>query len=295
MFYTSFVRKTTFIATVLGCLSAVSRAQSTFAFQGLYAGNSGAFTSIDGNGSPNNGSNPFVTSHSFIGNDSHGSQQTMTVSGSAWSNASYGKIHISGQGTVTNPYYNSNNSPYYDGNFDPNGSPDLLAINGNAGWSDTFTYTGIQGTGYKVNYYFRLEGVVSGDIEAGLNFSTSDPGGQSFNPRTHLANELWITPFYQIDWNQPFNVSADFYAGMNTHVSQHAEAVSYSGSANYGNTLELAGMVVVDANGNEVTGWTMSSASGTTYPTGAVPEPSSVIGVLLGLGYLARYRRNKGL
>jgi PEP-CTERM motif len=295
MFTISFVRKAALSATALICLSTISNAQSTFAFQGLYAGNSGAFTSIDGNNGPTNSSNPFTASHSFTGQDSHGNQQTMTVSGSAWSNASYGKIHINGQGTVSNPYYNSNNSPYFDGNFDPNGSPDLLAINGNAGFTDVFTYTGLNGAGYKVNFYFRLEGTVSGDIEAGLNFSTSDPAGLSFNPRTYVGNELWITPYYQVDWNQPLSISADFYAGLNTHVSEHAEGISYSASADYGNTLELAGMVIVDASGAEVTGWTMTSASGTTYPSGAVPEPSSVIGVALGLGYLVRRRKNSRL
>ncbi len=236
-----------------------------------------------------------MTAHDFTGMDSHGNQQTMTISGSAWSNASYGKIHVHGQGTITNPYYNSANSPYFDGTLDPNGSPDLLAINGNAGFTDSFTYTGLTGSGYKVNFYFRLEGTVSGDVEAGLNFSTSDPAGQSFNPRTHVGNELWITPYYQVDWNQPLAISADFYAGLNTMVSQHAEGLSYSASADYGNTLELAGMVVVDANGTEVTGWTMSSASGTNYPTGAVPEPSSVLGVALGLGYMIRRRKMKQL
>jgi hypothetical protein len=269
-------------------LYSFSSAQSTFAFQGLYAGNSGSFTAIEGNGGPTNSSNPFVTTHDFTGLDSQGNQQTMTISGSAWSNASYGKIHIHGQGTVTNPYYNSANSPYFDGNLDPNGSPDLLAINGNAGWNDTFTYTGLQGTGYKVNFYFMLSGNASGDVEAGLNFNTSDPSGGSYNPRTNLGNALWITPFYQVDWNQPFNLSADFYAGLNTHVSDHLEGVSYSALADYADTLDLAGMTIVDANGDIVDGWSMTSASGTTYPTGPVPEPASIFGIAIGVACMIR-------
>jgi hypothetical protein len=287
----SSLAKLIFVGTIAGTMSSLCSAQSLFAFQGLYAGNGGAFTMIDGNGSANSSSTPFVASHSFTGLDSSNNTQTMTIHGSAWSNSSYGKIHIESEGWVENPYFNSSNSPYFDGTLDENGSPDLLAINGNAGWTDEFTYTGLQGTGYKVNFYFKLDGTVSGDVEAGLNFSTSDPAGQSYNPRTHDGNELWITPFYQVDWNQPFMVNADFYAGLNTHVSEKTEGVSFYSSAKYGNTLTLAGMTVVDANGNEVHGWSVSSASGTNYPVGAVPEPATMASIALGIGVLLRRRK----
>jgi hypothetical protein len=276
-------------------LTSLSAAQSKFAFQGLYAGNGGAFTAVDSNGSETTGANPFSVQHSFSGKDSKGKNQTMTISGSAWSYVDYGKIHIDGQGTVTNPYYSAANSPYYDGTFDPNGSPDLLAINGNAGFSDVLTYSSPQnagGTGYLVNFYFRLEGSTSGDTLAGLNFTTSDPLVGSYNPRTKNGYELWVTPSYHMEWNQNLTINADFFAGFNTQVSQHAEGVSYSGSARYGNTLELAGMRVLDSNGNEVRDFTVNSASGTAYNPSPVPEPCSLIALGLGgLGLLKRRSR----
>ena len=266
------------------------------AFQGIYAGNFGNFTGITGNGGPNDASNPFHDTVTFTGNDRNGDLQQMTLTGTAYSSAEFGKIHVYGSGTVTNSYYNPTNAPYTDqnGNVNVNGSPDLLAVHGNAGWSDSFTYTGLQGTGYKVNYYFALEGTATGDVEAGLNFSTSDPGGLPYNPRTNQGSALWITPFYQVDWGAPFDVSADFYGGMTTYVSQKPDGSSYSATGNYADTLTLAGMEVVDANGNPVTGWSMTSASGTLYPLAPpTPEPGALalFGSLVSLGTLGGVRR----
>ncbi len=268
------------------------------AFQGIYAGNSGGFANILGNGSPNDASNPFQGSANFTGNDHRGNPQQMTVSGTAYSSANFGQIHVYGSGTVTNSYYNPANQPFTDsnGNVNPNGSPDLLAVHGNAGWTDTFTYTGLQGTGYKVNYYFALEGTASGDVEAGLNFSTSDPNGPSYNPRTSQGSALWITPDYQVDWGVPFNISTDFYGGMTTYVSQKLDGSTYTATGNYADTLTLAGIQVRDANGNPVSGWSVTSASGTQYPLGApVPEPGS-LALWMGavsIGTLSVFRRRR--
>ncbi len=277
------------LAILGGAIAA--RAQSLEAFQGLYVGNGGAFTAIDSNGGANDVNSAFNTSASFTGMNGNGDQQTMTVSGSAYSSAGYGNMHVFGQGTVSNSYYNASNSPMYDGNFDPNGSPDLIAIHGNAGWSDTFTYWGTQLSGYKVNYWFQLEGTVSGDIEAGLNFSTSDGSVLPFQPRTTLGNVLWISPDYDVVWGVPFDVNADFYAGMTTYASTKADGSTYSSSADYSNTLTLAGIVITDPNGNVFNDWTLESASGTNYAHGAVPEPTSILALLSGLGLLGVRRR----
>jgi hypothetical protein len=201
-------------------------------------------------------------------------------------------------GTVTNSYYNPANQPYTDqnGNVNVNGSPDLLAVHGNAGWNDTFTYTGLQGTGYKVNYYFALHGTATGDVEAGLNFSTSDPNGPSYNPRTSQGSALWITPFYQVDWGTPFNASADFYGGMTTYVSLKADGRTYTATGDYANTLDLTGIQVVDSNDQPVSGWSLTSASGTQFPLGSpVPEPGS-LALLFGvasLGTLSSLHRRR--
>ena len=261
------------------------------AFQGIYAENggpTGPFTQVSGSGGANSASNPFTGSASFTGNDSHGDSRTMTITGTAYSSATYGSIHAFGGGTITNPYYSASNTVFVnnDGSVNQNGSPDTLAVHGNAGWGDTFTYTGFQGTGYKVNYYFKLDGIVSGDAAAGLNFHTSDPNGAFYSPRTTLGSALWITPDYQVTWGNPFNVYVDFFGGITSDVSQHAEGVTYSGTGDYSDTLTLAGIQIRDPNGNPVSGWSLSTASGTQYPLlqpADVPEPGSVA-LLVGMG-----------
>jgi hypothetical protein len=273
------------------------------AFQGIYASNggpTGPFTGVTGSGGPNNSSNPFTGSASFTGLDSSGNQQTMTIDGTAYSYSDYGHVHVYGAGTITNPYYNAANPVYVDddGNVNPDGSPDTLSVHGNAGWGDTFTYTGFAGAGYKVNYYFKLDGIVSGDSAAGLNFSTSDPGSPSYNPRTTTGSELWITPWYDVNWGTPFDVFVDFFGGITSDVRSRPEGLTYTGVGNYSDTLTLAGIHIIDSNGNTVTDWNLTSLSGTNYPhfqPSAVPEPGSlsIIGgaVIGGLGILFRRRR----
>ncbi len=280
---------------------AAAHAQSNYpyleAFQGLYVGNGndGAFVNIDGNGTANGPTDPYVAHASFTGMDSLGATQMMTVDGTAYSSSSYGRIHVFGEGTVSNSYYNAANAPYYDGTGDPNpnGSPDQIAVHGNAGWGDSFTYTGFQGTGYKINYYFRLDGSVSGDVQAGLNFSTSaltdDPNGGFYAPRTNEGNALWVTPSYDVVWGTATTVDVDFFAGLTTYVSQYADGSSISGVADYSNTLVLEN-IVITKDGLPVSGWSMSSASNTAYIQ-PVPEPASL--AALGVGALALIRRRR--
>jgi hypothetical protein len=285
-------------STVVGFagLNALSSATGTFAFQGLYAGNGNAFTSISSNFGPTNSGSAFTVSHDFTGRDKLGRTQTMNISGSAWSNTDGTKIHLFGQGTITNTYYNSSNTPYFDGTLDPDGSPDLLAINGNAGFNDELTYVGLAGSGYKANFYYYLDGTVSGDTEAGLNFYTNQ-SGETFNPRVYHSGSqefnaiTWVTPYFDIQPGNTMIINSDFYAGFNTRVSNYADGTTYSGTADYGHTLELVGMTVVDSNNNLVSGWSVSSASGTVYPTGAVPEPATMS--VIGMGMVVLLRRRK--
>lgn len=278
-------------------LPAPSMAQTTFAFQGIYAGNNENFVGDPFNGGPTNAANPFTGSKSWTGLASDGAtQQTMTVSGSAFSYADYGQAHVAASATVTNPYYNPANAPYFDGaTVNEDGSPDLIALHGNAGWTDTFTYTGTQLSGYRVNYYFLLTGSASGDVEAGLNFHASDsPDYESF--RTSGGSALWITEWHDVVWDVPFDISVDFFGGMTTHVSQRPEGQTIAGSGDWSHTLTLAGINMVDPNGNPYDGWALTTASGTQYPRlAAVPEPGAaalLLGIALpALGRLARLRR----
>lgn len=294
-------------AAALSAAAGVSAsAQSTFAFQGIYAGTDNGFWANPFNGSANNANNPFIGSKSWSGMDSQGNQQTMTAQGTVWSNASYGKMHIFADASVNNPYYNAANPAYFNENMalpDDNGSPDLIAVHGNAGFSDKFTYTGTQQSGYKVNYWFRLTGSVIGDTEAGLNFASDYPadGVSHWNVfRTSAANELWITGWYDVLWGVETNVYADFYGGLTTHVSQRPEGGVVIGFGDYSHTLELEKIQIVDPFGNLFSDWDMTSASGAQYnlfrPRSSVPEPGTAALALAAsaIGIVLRRSRRQG-
>lgn len=288
-------------------LAATAQAQSpdayTYAFQGIYASNGGStgpFTGVTGNNGSTTPGNPWTGSASFTGMDSRGNQQTMSINGTAYSSADYGVLHAYGGGTITNPYYNPANPAYVnsDWSVNPSGSPDTLSVHGNAGWVDKFTFVGLTGPSYYVNYIFQLEGNTQGDSAAGLNFTMDGPGGGYYGPRTTQAGALWTTPDYQVTWGQDYGITADFFAGITSDVRQHPEGVDYSGYGDYYDTLKLVGIEVKDGQGNIATGWSLITASGTQYPliqSNAVPEPGVLSllfsGALVGAGFLARRRR----
>lgn len=281
-----------------------AHAQYVYAFQGIYAANGGStgpYTGVTGNSGMNDASSAWSSSASFTGLDGSGVQQTMTISGTAYSSADYGQIHVYGGGTITNPYYNAANAAYVnpDWTVNPDGSPDTLSIHGNAGWGDTFTFTGLTGPGYYVNYLFQLEGTTEGDAAAGLNFAMDGPGGGYYGPRSTTAGQFWSTPDYQLTWGNDYGITVDFFGGITSDVRDHPEGVDYSGYGNFADTLTLVGIEVKDANGSLASGWSLQTASGTRYNLiegpAAVPEPGAMallIGAgMAGVGFM---RRRKG-
>ncbi len=290
-------------------LSTAAHAQSPsaylYAFQGIYAANGGStgpFTGVTGNGTPTFSSDPWQGSASFTGLDSRGQQQTMTINGTAYSSAGYGDLHAYGAGTITNPYYNPANPAYVNPDWSVNtaGSPDTLSVHGNAGWVDTFTYTGLTGPGYYVNYLFQLDGFAQGDAAAGLNFTMDGPGGGYYGPRTTEAGALWSTPDFQVYFGEDYGITADFFGGITSDVRNHPEGVDYSGYGDYSMTLKLVGIEIKDSQGNLASGWSLKTASGTFYPliegSPTVPEPGS-LALFVGLGLAGGQvwlRRRKG-
>jgi hypothetical protein len=238
------------------------------------------------------------TNTSFTGLDGNGNQQTMNFTGSNWAQSNYGILKNFATGTVTNTYSNAANPIYYDSNtntFDPNGSPDTLISLGFAGFNDTLHFGGSLQAGYQARYYWHVEGNNSdghavGDMAFGIQ-GYADESFFAFAPGSY--NETWVTQSYAVDGINPQNMHVFFSNQFVVDAFNEVDGSTISGTSNFSSTVTLAGIEMLDENGNQVSDWTMTADSGTHYALiGTVPESSSIFALTIGtIGVLAARRR----
>lgn len=248
--------------------------------------------------SPNNSVSSTSANTSFTGLDGLGNPQTMNFTGSNWAQSDFGIMHCYASGTVTNTYSNPSNPIYYDSvtnTFNPAGSPDTLISLGFAGFNDTLHFGGTLQAGYQARYYFHVEGNNSdghavGDMAFGID-GYADESFFAFDPGSYNTN--WITQSYAVDGINPQNMHVFFSNQFVVNAYDEVDGSTISGTSDFSATVTLAGIEMLDANGDQVSGWTMTSDSGTQYAMiGNVPEPGSVLVITVGaLGLLARKRR----
>ena len=153
-----------------------------------------------------------------------------------------------------------------------------------ASFDDNLTVSGGTGTGY-----FLADFTVDGTRDAsGDAFSTSGlywsnlPGGVPGNLQSGVHTYEGTTPI-QFTYGTPFA----FHAEMISNII-FAFGGFGTGLADFSNTARLSAVHVLDASGNPVTNFTLTSASGHQYLQ-PVPEPATL--AALGLGIAAIMRR----
>ena len=102
----------------------------------------------------------------------------------------------------------------------------------------------------------------------------------------------------QIDfiWGTPFESGLELQATALVGGSSYGgpDAAYASGTLDFLNTVNWQGIQSVrDSQGNLVTGWTVSSGSGTDYSTAVVPAPGSLLLLATALGGLAARMRKR--
>ena len=235
------------------------------------------------------------TNKSFTGLDGNNVQQTMTFTGTNWAQSDFGIMRCYASGTVTNTYNNPSNPLYYHSDtdtFDANGSPDTLDSLGFAGFNDTLHFGGALQAGYQARYYWHVDGNNSdGHAVADMAFGIqgySDESFFAFSPGSY--DTTWITNSYAVDGVNPQNMHVFLSNQFVVDTFNETGGSTISGTSNFSSTVTLAGIEMLDANGNQVSGWTVTSDSGTKYAT--VPEPTSIATIAIGVfAFIARKRK----
>lgn len=291
------------IAIIFASIAAASQAQSgysTSAFANLNASNStsgGGYAVLDG-GFSNGG--PVSGTHSWTGKDRTGATQTMTFSGSARSSSEFGRLHGYSSASLLNSYFNASNPNLTDGNggiANANGSPDDVAATTSAFFEDTLQFGGALQSGYKARYIFHVDGTNSGfqrnqDLGGPLMVLGVTIAGTNttwgFDGNGFYSNN-WATADVEINGITPQLVQAQFDTLVSFTPRNLPDGSNVSAICDFAATASLEGIQIVDANGNDVSGVTFTSASGTVY--NPVPEPATM--VILGLGLVGVARRKR--
>lgn len=246
---------------------------------------------FDSNGAPVSAS---VQNRAFTGLNSEYNSQTMFYSGSASAYSNFGRLGASASGSVTNNFYNSDNVKYYDydiSEINPDGVPNNFIVNGQASFTDTLQYGGTA-IAYTSRYILNLTGSVSGGeafVYIAISHGSSGQSESFFYSATGNYNIPINSTAFVGGPNQTFSIR--MLTSFQADASYYSDGSNFSGSAAFGNTLELVGVDVRDENGILLSATQITGESGTTYAITAVPEPTSL--ALLGLGGLCVLRRRR--
>jgi hypothetical protein len=164
-------------------------------------------------------------------------------------------------------------------------------LSGRSGWRDLLTLTtGSYAGPARVRYTFRFEGTLEGEgldssegaVELGQTVNgvaTDASAGQYVNAdgiRYSDLNGTSAVDFLTVSQDSPVEFNPDFNGHFHaqTHVDQQVEirlrtlraGAAGSVNADFGHTVRLLSVTVVDPSGNPIPNLTLTSVSGTQYP-----------------------------
>ncbi|MEO0514212.1 MAG: hypothetical protein AAF086_02815 [Planctomycetota bacterium] len=256
-----------------------------------------SFLVLDGDFS-STGSQVFAGgSYSFTGDNRDFSTQTMDFTGNASASSQFKRLRTSVSASVDNVFYNEENVPYLDYvNDEINdefGVPTDFIVNAEAQFTDTLQYGGTA-TGYTSRYLLNLTGTITGteafvfiEIDHGTSGVSQDilyfePGTYNIN----IASDTFVG-----GPNQTFSIR--LFTSFQASAFFAEDGDNLTGTADFGNTLELVGVEVRDQDTNQLlSADQVVGASGESYSVLLVPEPAAAVLVATGLALLAQRRRS---
>lgn len=285
----------------IALVSTLAGAQSRSSFAFVAAGNTDLQPDYFGFASDFSATGGLVSTSgakSFTGMDSSGIEQTMTLAGAATAQSDYGRLRARANASLTNSYYNPDNTPYFDTNRDPSvdddGSPNSLYVAGFATFTDELIYGGTAAAGYRASYRFFVTGSSSGGgVDAFVNVRIGSNANESFSAdlSSGMTAQYFTTGKYAIDGNRRQTATASLTAQYRANTFELADGTDLTGAVDFSSTATLDAIYLYDGNDNLVAGYTVAGASGTTYPGSPVPEPATIAALGLGAAAILRRRR----
>jgi len=247
--------------------------------------NSSSSTSIGGtqNFTPGISGSPATSMLQLPFTDANG--QTMNYFGTSTASAEYGSLHSTSSASITN-----------DLPFDTD-IPNTGVTYGTAEFEDTLTFAGAIPQDYHAQYYFLIQGTFThtgaqtgsdSGTQASIDFSDGDDddsmvyaGSKVAGNSTDTVNDLWKPDVVDLDGALTQDIDITFQTEVVLNTNQNVNGANFSYAATFQDTLTLAGIDVVDDNGNSLDPslWSVTSASGTQYPIGVpapTPEPATL-------------------
>jgi len=226
----------------------------------------------------------------LFGDESEGG--TFGISGSGSASASFGRLRASAQAEVTDNTTTGDEPAFLlpDGSENEFGVPSAAGFNAFAVFRDRLQYGGTA-TNYESTYVLRLTGTISGvggfaavTIEHGDNPSQTlffdDPGTYNETIVSRKFTHVNSPQFIRVQ----LQATADFFPDFSSEGD--------SASVAFGNTLELVGVELRDADtGQLLVDETITTESGEGGPIAIVPEPTSFALLSAGVWLFAGRRR----
>ena len=229
---------------------------------------------------------------SFTGVDRNGFDQTMTLTGSAYAHGNWKLARTSSEGMLANSFYSPDNPWLLDSGtneYNPDGVPDIIDFAARAGWNEVLLFGGTA-TGYRARAIYNLSGINTGEAFTYMNvqFGTNPSDFHFWAEGTW--NETVTSEFFNVGSEAlPWHTS--IVSTFQPQTQYYGDGTDILGQSLWNNSLELEGFEVFDENGVLATHVTITGLSGETYAI--VPEPASVLGFALALGFLGLYRRRQ--
>ncbi|MEM0895760.1 MAG: PEP-CTERM sorting domain-containing protein [Verrucomicrobiota bacterium] len=213
-------------------------------------------------------------------------ENSVVFSGTSSAQALPQRLRAQASGSVSNIDFDSD----YDAD-NMIGIPDNFVSFAQAEFTETLAYGGTA-TNYNSRYILQFTGTLTGDAFAFISLRHGSNPEQTWFFNQPGTYNVPLTSETFVHGSSPQEFRLFLSTGFDIFSDSFAPTSTVSGSANFGNTLEVTGIDLRDDFGTLLTGDSVTGSSGSTFNIIQVPEPAAPLLLLLvGFAFLAKRGR----